>query len=87
MTTEQTQLLMIISAKLQSTMHDIDRLVESNVKRELKQRCTGFLNYFEPMLSDTTKRMSQDGHIAFTELTRQFDRVGLEFIEILNETT
>lgn len=79
MTTDQIQNAIVIYGKLQSTLHDVERMLESDVKRELKQKCTQFANWLEPLLNNTTKLFDDDGCEAFIELTRQLDRVGLEF--------
>lgn len=76
---EYLQHVVVVFGKLQSLSHDVDRMLETGVKREIKQRLNNFQAWLEPLLNETTGLFDNDGNVAFTEYTRQLDQIGLQF--------
>jgi len=83
MTTDQEIEIMrnivVTYGKLQSLLHDVDRLVELDVKREMKQRLNGFSNWAESFLEQKTGMFDSEGHEKFTTYTTELDQIGIKF--------
>lgn len=69
---------LVVFAKLQSLMHDVERMIESGTKREIKQRLNNFQNWLEPVISKTSAMFNQSETVLFTEFTTKIDQLSLE---------
>lgn len=82
---EHTQHAVVVYGKLQSLLHDVERMLESKVKREMKNRLTNFQIWAEKTLEDTTSLFDGPGSEAFTEYTTKLDQISIEFKVIISD--
>jgi hypothetical protein len=79
------QNMIVTYGKMQSLMHDVERMMETDRKRQYKGRLVNFSRWLEDMLHDTTSRFDQEGNDKFTAFTTKLDQAGFEFKKELSK--
>lgn len=75
----------VVYAKLQSLLHDVEKLQETGIKREFKNRIGNFHNWLESTVKELTDKFNNDASISFTEFTMKLDRLSEEFKVIISD--
>lgn len=83
---EQVNRMIVILGKLQSVLHDVDKMLETPVKHEFKNRFTNFQSYLERKLEETTSLFNYEASETFIDFTIKLDVISDSFRLLIKET-